>query len=288
MQPNIPYIERYQDQYEMLRLIEPSTNSSVTLCPERGGIVISHIAHGQELLYLDKETLYDPKANIRGGIPVLFPISGQLTDGVYTWEGQAYSMKNHGVARTSAWEVLRIEEKDGASVTLSLKSTPATLEAFPFGFELEFTYLLKGGALHIEQRYRNHSRSAMPMYPGFHPYFKADRKDIAYDTDATVYHDYKDLQDKPFTGTIDLENRNESVAFLDAQRTRLSFQPSNYTVELSYSESFRYVVLWSVAGKPFVCVEPWMALTGEMNRQESLVMVQPGETLEAELIIRKG
>lgn len=282
-----PYIERYRDQYEMIRLHEPSTHSSVTICPERGGIVISHIAHGQELLYLDKETFYAPEANIRGGIPVLFPISGQLVDQSYTWEGQVYRMKNHGVARTSAWEVLKVEEKQDVSVTLTLKSNPATLEAFPFEFELIFTYRLKAGALHIEQSYRNHGNTAMPMYPGFHPYFKTEHKALVYETDATLYHDYNDHQDKPFTGSIDLEDKIESVVFLDAKRTSLSFQPSDYTIELSYSSAFRYVVLWSVAGKPFVCVEPWMALTGELNRQDSLVMVAPGETMEAELVIRK-
>ncbi|MNP80317.1 hypothetical protein D3C76_1783800 [compost metagenome] len=50
---------------------------------------------------------------------------------------------------------------------------------------------------------------------------------------------------------------------------------------LEYSEAFRYVVIWTAAGKDFVCVEPWMALNGELNRGSDLVWVKPGEVLEA-------
>lgn len=278
-------IRLYQDAYDMIQLNEATTGSSVTLCPARGGIVTSHVVRGRELLYLDKHTFLDPNANIRGGIPVLFPISGQLQNGEYVWNGRTYQMRNHGVARTEPWEVLRTGDAGTASVTLGLTSSPATLASYPFAFELEFTYLLKDGSLHILQKYRNLSREAMPMYPGFHPYFIADRKAIAYATDAARIHDYNDHQDKPYKGSVDLGGLVESVAFLDAREAAIAFRPTDRTIRLRYSDAFKYIILWSVEGKPFVCVEPWMALTGELNRRQELVMVEPGETFEAELAI---
>ncbi|WP_353057702.1 aldose epimerase [Paenibacillus pasadenensis] len=278
-----------KEQYQMVELSEASTRSSVLLCPERGGIALQCRLNGYELFYLDEATFLDPSANIRGGNPILFPISGPVEDGEYEWDGRTYRMKQHGVARTEAWEIADTSESNGASVTLRLRSNERTLEAFPFQFELLFTYTLKNGALTIDQEYRNLSDRNMPMYPGFHPYFATNRKNIPYGTDATTYLDYNDHAEKPFHGALDLDGMPESAALLNAVKPEISFPlDSGITVMLSYSDSFKYVVLWSVEGKPFVCVEPWMALGGELNlnRQAELVLVPAGETVPAQLTIQ--
>ncbi|WP_199620434.1 aldose epimerase family protein [Paenibacillus alkalitolerans] len=279
-------VTTYTDNYMIYELAEEHTSSRVCICPERGGIVTSHIAGGKELLYMDKQTFYDPQANIRGGIPVLFPICGQLADGSYEWQGRKYSMKNHGVARISPWEAIGTKQHGEASVTLKLGSDEASREQFPFDFELVFTYTLKNSALHILQEYRNLSDTDMPMYAGFHPYFAADSKNISYETDARLYYDYNDNEQKPFTGSLDLSEMVESAALLGAENREISFRPSSdRVIRMKYSEHFKYVVLWSVPGKPFVCVEPWMALTSELNRKQELVLVKPNETLRAELSV---
>ncbi|SDT00547.1 Galactose mutarotase [Paenibacillaceae bacterium GAS479] len=277
----------FKETYGMVELVEASTRSSVLLCPERGGIALQCRLNGYELFYLDESTFLDPTANIRGGNPVLFPISGPLENGEYEWEGNRYRMNQHGVARTEAWEIVDTAEKDSASVTLRLRSNERTLEAFPFQFELLFTYTLKDGQLTIDQEYRNLGDRDMPMYPGFHPYFATTRKNIAYGTDASRMLDYNDHAEKPFEGNLDLNNMKESAALLDARKPEISFQlDSGITVTLAYSEAFKYIVLWSVEGKPFVCVEPWMALAGELNRREELVIVPAGEMVPAQLSIR--
>ncbi|QJC54517.1 aldose epimerase [Paenibacillus albicereus] len=271
----------------MVELSEASTRSRVLLCPERGGIALACRLNGYELFYLDEATFLDPSANIRGGNPVLFPISGPVAGGEYEWEGKRYAMKQHGVARTEAWRIADTSEDGVASVTLSLSSSERTREAFPFDFELRFTYELKEGRLSIRQQYRNLSDRAMPMYPGFHPYFATSAKDLPYATDAKRYLDYNDGQVKPYEGRLDLGPMQESAALLDASRPEISFPlDSGITVTMAYSEAFKYVVLWSVPGKPFVCVEPWMALPGELERREELVQVPPGGETEAFLTLR--
>lgn len=269
------------DRYTIIELLDRGTDSCVRICPERGGIVIGAKLHGRELLYLDKETFYDPEANIRGGIPVLFPICGQLRQGEYEWNGRTYKMRNHGVARNHPWTVTEESASEtGAAVTLTLQSSPETLESFPFDFELRFTYRLSDGVLSIEQAYRNLSDEIMPMVAGFHPYFATADKNLPYDTDAKRYKDYNDGSIRAFEGTIDLSEMKESAALLDSDRPEISFPLSEEAaVRLTYSEPFRYVVLWSVEGKPFVCVEPWTALNEALNDKQGLLNVQPGETL---------
>lgn len=276
-----------QDVYTLYTLKEPGTDSSVTVCPERGGIAISCQLKGEELFYLDRESFNDPEANIRGGNPVLFPICGQLEEGVYELDGATYTMRNHGVARNRAWEVVSTSEEGEASVTLRLQSGEGTREQFPFEFELLFTYALVDGKLHIRQSYRNLSDTAMPFYAGFHPYFKTTSKALVYDTDATRYLDYNDNEVKPLRGAVDLGGLKESVALLDADKREIAFPGPGGTgrVQMSYSDVFKYVVLWQVNDKPFVCVEPWMALNAEFNRKDELFMLPAGETLKAQLSI---
>ena len=55
---------------------------------------------------------------------------------------------------------------------------------------------------------------------------------------------------------------------------------------MEYSRHFRYVVIWTVPGAEFICVEPWMGLTGELNRGGDLMWIEPGDTLAAKLVIR--
>lgn len=285
---NYHITKQLENGFTLYELTESSTSSSVRICPERGAIAISLVLNGKELFYLDKATFLDREANIRGGNPILFPICGQLTDAQYEWNGTIYPMKNHGVARVKPWEVTASSSEDQASLTLSLRSDAETLAAYPFAFELEFTYILKGGKLRLEQHYRNHSDSAMPVYAGFHPYFATTNKALSYETDATRFLDYNDMETKPIAGAIDLAGKVESLTLLDAHAREIAFPLDASThVRMAYSDVFKYVVLWSVEGKPFVCVEPWMAKTHELNRKEELPLIEPGATLEAWLEISR-
>ncbi len=281
-------VNSYEDIYTIYALTEQSTDSRILVCPERGGIVTSCTLHGQELFYLDKATFENRTANIRGGNPILFPICGQLENQRYEWNGATYPMANHGVARTAVWEVVDTKTEGEASITLRLASNEETLKSYPFAFELIFTYALKDGELHTRQQYVNKGADeAMPFYAGFHPYFAIDSdKRIAYDTDADRYLDYNDNQIKPFEGVFDLEGLVESVCLLGAEKRHIAFPVAGGTrVRMSYDDIFAFVMLWSVQDRPFICVEPWMGMTGELNRQENLIMLEPGKTLHASLTI---
>lgn len=276
-------IDTYEKQgLTMYHLSDQEAGSWMTVCPERGGMVTAFGAGGEEQLYLNEETLYDSAKNVRGGIPVLFPISGQLEEGRYQWEGETFNMPNHGVARINQWEVLNDEaEEKKASISLRLTSSEDTKKVFPFDFELVFTYVIAGNQLTIHQTYQNLSGEPLPMYPGFHPYFKAGTKKISVETDATQYLDYNDEEVKKFNGSIDLEGLKESVALLDAENRSMTFQFGNpSSVEMETGPEFAYTVLWTEAGKEFVCIEPWMAKNAELNRQEELQMIPANEKLD--------
>jgi len=276
-------VKQYMDKnYTIYELSDSTTSSWVKVAPERGGIIIGFGVNGEELLFLNKETFFDSAANVRGGIPILFPISGQLTNGEYEWNGQIYHMNNHGLARNYPWTVIKTSTVDSASITLSLTSSPETKKSYPFEFEVIFTYVLKENKLSIHQEYINKSADEMPFYAGFHPYFKTTHKNLVYETDAKTYLDYNDFETKQVSDGLNLTGKKESFALLDAVKKEIAFELPDRQKKLliTYGEEFKPVYLWTEEGQDFVCVEPWMANTNELNRKEELVILKPGEHLK--------
>jgi len=151
----------------------------------------------------------------------------------------------------------------------------------PFEFELHFTYTLDDESLTIDQQYINLSDAPMPMYAGFHPYFRVKNKVVSLETDATTYLDYNDMETKPICSSSDLSCK-ESLVLLGGKQNRVRFALKDIgrDVTMTYDAPFRYIVLWSEAEKPFICVEPWMAMTNAFN-----VLVGPGETLTTRIRI---
>src|SRR5262249_12408656 len=154
-----------------LTLTDASTPSAAVLAPARGGMVIGLSVAGRDLLYLDRATLEDPRANVRGGVPVLFPSPGKLAGDAWAWGRARGAMKQHGFARNLPWEVAATGTDDGAWATLVLRSSDVTRAQYPWDFVAEYTYRLRGRALAIEMRFENRSASPMPFGAGFHPYF---------------------------------------------------------------------------------------------------------------------
>ncbi len=276
-------VKSWNNQFEFYELRESQSGSWFRVCPWRGGIVTSFAPGGREMLYLDEETLFDESTNVRGGIPVLWPICGQLPNGEYEWDHTMYKMANHGLARRFPWTVVGVETEGSASITLAFESSERTRREFPFDFRLEFRYELQDAKLTIHQTYSNLSNRPLPMHAGLHPYFLSKDKDLSYASDATRLFDYNTLTETEFSGNVELSGKVESLALLDSKRPEVSFEVSDDAgkrrIGIQYGKEFRYVVLWSVDGKPFVCVEPWMAKNASLISREGLVMVPGGESI---------
>src|SRR5258708_2033571 len=90
---------------------------------------------GEDVLFLDEATLADATKNVRGGVPILFPIAGKLAPD--TLPGATVPLKQHGFARNLSWSVV---EAARDRVTLGLDADDATRAAFPHDFALRYTY----------------------------------------------------------------------------------------------------------------------------------------------------
>jgi galactose mutarotase-like enzyme len=264
-------------------LTDSSSNSSVEVAPDRGGVIIRWQHQGQDFLYMDWERFADPALSVRGGIPILFPICGNLPNNTYELEGQTYELKQHGFARELPWRVIDRNTDDAASLTLRLTSSPETLACYPFEFELTFTYRLQGNTLTLLQRYTNGSSRTMPFSTGFHPYFPAsDKTQLQFDIPASVAVEKGTEIMHPFANQFDFEQPEIDWAFLSVARSQSTVTDAHHKTKLTlnYDSDFSTLVFWTVAGKDFYCLEPWSAPRNAMNTGDRLLHLAPGDSRE--------
>ncbi|HKQ69313.1 MAG TPA: galactose mutarotase [Polyangiaceae bacterium] len=273
---------------ENLELRDSEANSVAKLAPSRGGMLTRLAVRGRHLLFLDEKSLRDPNANVRGGNPVLFPAPGKLANDTWTRGPHRGSMKQHGFARSLPWEVAATSEEGAASATLLLRSNDATLAAYPWRFEARYTYTLRGRSLTIEQRFENSSDEPMPFAAGFHPYFhvpQADKAATRVETKATRAFDNVAKKDIVLRG-IDLTQKEVDLHLYDHESSMATLSTPRGSVTLQGSEPFSRWVIWTVAGKDFVCLEPWTAAGDALNTGEHLLTLEPGSTMTLSVEIR--
>jgi galactose mutarotase-like enzyme len=272
---------------ELLKLSDDRAHSEVVIAPRRGALVTSFVVAGRELLYLDQATLSDPQKNVRGGIPVLFPSPGKLEADTWHREGRTGRLKQHGFARNLAWSVGEVHaDERGADVTLALDSNAATLAQYPWEFHAELTFSLHGARLGIRSRIENTSRARLPFALGYHPYFAvADKARVSIDARATRAFDNVKKQMVEFEG-FELTASEVDLLLLDhpGAESALHF-PDGSRIQLRGSPDFTIWVVWTLAGKDFVCLEPWTAPGGALNSGERLLELEPGAAHESSLVL---
>ncbi|MDY6780973.1 MAG: aldose epimerase [Cyanobacteriota bacterium] len=273
-----------QDPYPSYILSDKENQSRLEVVPERGGIITKWRIQGQDILYLDAERFADRSLSVRGGIPILFPICGNLPDNTYTHQGKQYTLKQHGFARDLPWEVAERITEGCAGLTLVLDSTEKTRAVYPFDFQLEMTYQLKGNTLTLHQTCTNRSGSAMPFSLGLHPYFwSGDKNRLEFEIPATQLHDQLTKESRPFDGTFDFEQDEIDAALspVTSNTTAICDRRRHLKISLHYSDLYSTLVFWTIKGKNYVCLEPWSAPRNALNTGENLTHLEPGESCEA-------
>jgi len=259
----------------------------VLIAPERGAIVTSFTVGGRELLYMDAATLADRTKNVRGGIPILFPFPGKLHDDTWRRDGREGVMAQHGFARQLPWTVAAQTAPN--EVSLSLESTAATLQQYPWPFHATLTYTLTGANLRCVLRVKNVGDATLRYALGFHPYFNVqDKSQVSIGTLARNAYNNVRKQMEGFTG-FDFGLPEVDVHLLDHKSdvAVLSLNHSSYIL-MRASNDFGVWVVWSLGGKDFVCLEPWTAPGNALNTGERLIALAPGATHESWMEIAYG
>lgn len=162
-----------------------------------GATITSFVSNGEEILFVSKNSLFDNKKAIRGGIPVVFPNFGPWSLG-----------PQHGFARTKRWAIKKAQEttSNSSSLTLMLTDDEETRKAWNFKFELEYVLILTETSLTTNLVIHNKDEKQFDFTSLLHTYLKLDNVCNAKVTDLAG----SEYIDKVNNGVI-LKETNESV-----------------------------------------------------------------------------
>jgi len=231
-------------------------NNYIKFCPERGGIITNWVSDGEEILYFDEKRFMDKTKSIRGGIPILFPICGNLNTSSSVF-GKDYSqLMQHGFARDLQWQYLFNE--NGKSLRLFLSENKKTKKCFPFDFELIIEVTLKINCLEFEITIHNKTDISMPINFGLHPYFNvSDFKNLEF---IGYPLNCQNQEKNIISNTLDeLKNINLGVDLLMYTSGKSTFRDNSFKrqVTLNHPYPFDLGVIWSDPPRRMICIEPW-------------------------------
>jgi galactose mutarotase-like enzyme len=262
-------------------------------------------AEGAELIRLQDEQGRDWLWNgdpvfWTGRSPLLFPIVGRVKDDRIRVDGLEYELPRHGFARTSRFQ---IEEANQSQCRLRLCSSEATLQRYPFPFQLDVNYAVEGATLSITAAVANTGSSRMPVSFGFHPAF---RWPLPYDAPREA-HEIRFEQEetaptrRPLEGLIKRETEPTPVQGRTLALRDDLFKADALVLDRLRSRSVEYgahggaslrvefpdmphLGVWTKPGAGFICIEPWQGhadpqdFAGDFSDKPGIVSIQPGET----------
>lgn len=246
------------------------------------------------------------KEHWAGQAPVCFPIVGVLPNNEGTAFGKPCSMKRHGVARITPFEV---EEQHKNSITFVQRSNDETRKAFPFDYELKIKYTVVGSTVTNEYIITNIGKDKIPFVIGGHPAFNCPL------TADEVFEDYKVVFDKKMTkkvlrpnhetGLVDVNERFEALDDCDTLPMRHDLFEENDAMIFDNIESkcatligkagkgikiefqdMANLLVWSACNEAnFVALEPWTGIsncsdeTSEIEKKRGMTILEPDETI---------
>lgn len=255
-----------------IETIEGPNNGEVSYCPKRGEIITSIKLGGKEIIYLDDETFKNVNVNVKGGIPILFPNAGPITE-----NPKFPNLAQHGFARNSEW---KSEKRENGFIGTFL-SNEETKKMYPYDFRLSVLgNFEEDGSFTFKQEVENKEENKeLPLSMGLHPYFKVpnnEKNNIKFNFEGGKFIEEQ----------IDIWANGKAVSIdnpkvKDPNATMEVIIPSLGSLIIDASIEYQKIWVWSMSGKDFVCVEPVMRnKDGLINDPEK---IKPIKTFSAKV-----
>ncbi len=286
-----------------MNIYEINKESSSLKVSSLGAELISFKNNGFEYIWQGDERYW------KGQNPILFPNLCSLKDDTAEFEGKVINLPKHGFARRSEFELVSSDE---ASVTLSLKSNPETLQKYPFEFEFLVTHTLDCAGFTTTYTVINTGASSMIFQLGAHTGFNIPISgyDADFNQHRLVFEKCENAVNyKAPTGGLIVNPEGSCDVLCASDTLSLSYDkfdndavilaglksktvsllaPSGRGVKMDISD-FSALGIWTPAGKeaPFVCLEPWNGLpafyneSGKFDEKPFVKILAPGESYTA-------
>ena len=262
--------------------------------------ISSHGAEIHSVKTLDgTEFMWEGNTDIWGKhAPVLFPICGRLKDGKYTYQGNVYEMTGHGFVMDLDFDVKSVTEN---TAIFSVTSNEETKKCYPFDFEFNVGFELKGKTLEVNYKTINLSESE-PMYfsCGSHEGFACPEGVEEY---TVVFDKEVNLNPHPVCGGIveeytvplaknvkELPLKDDffeidALVFDNLGINKICLEHNNSTKKITVEfPEHNYLLLWTKYKAPYICIEPWAGFPdtpesdGVFENKEGINKLEPSES----------
>ena len=230
-------------------------NNFINFCPSRGGIITGWVFNNHQILYFDQKRFLDKSKSIRGGIPILFPICGNL-ENKSLFGDNFLDLMQHGFARDQEWNYGLNQSKNILCLTLS--DNEITRKYYPYLFELKIEITLSFEILIFNIEILNKSNTIMPLNFGLHPYFNisnfnniqfVDYSKCCLNQKNNNLVKTENLLRNSFKGIDLLMYSSGKTSFIDDGLKR--------KITLTHPSPFDISVIWSDPPRKMLCMEPW-------------------------------
>lgn len=249
--------------------------NSVTIENEHIKAVIS--TKGAEPVSLKKdgvEQLWCGDPSVWGAqAPILFPICGGLKDEKFLFGGKEYFLEKHGFANKS---IFSIENADADRAVFLLKADENSKKKYPFDFEFRAEYSLLENGINVEYSVTNTGAYDMYFSVGAHEGYACpegiEEYSIVFDKTEDLLSNivengllsHKTICIDKNTNRLPLKKEyfaEDALVFcgLKSRRLWLEKNSGERRIEVSFDGS-DYLLLWTIPGANFICIEPWSGL----------------------------
>ena len=298
----------------MSLVLNHTSGSTATIIPHRGGLLsnlqlMSRSGATASVIWLPQDFNEQESGWPGGGMPLLFPFAGRLfhngTPLYYRFAERTWRMPLHGFAYAQPWQVTAASAEEA---TLTLESSLASRELYPFDFRVQVRYELSSSTLKAELTVTNlggliSQYQRMPFALGWHPYLRqpigqggsliASEDQISLKVEAasqtrvtpqgaagrtSAFPEPGDplapTLKHPYWHNLILGDHRSPFAQIKDASSRLA-------IEVAWSEDFQYLVLWTRPNaegqREFHCIEPWMGLPDALSNNAGLCWLEPNE-----------
>ena len=253
----------------------------LSLCLKKGAELTNLIYKGEEFMWEANPTFWGKTS------PILFPFIGGSINDQFMYEGNTYQAHKHGFARDYNFELA--EQRDDF-LSFVLKSSPKTMQYYPFDFELFMNYKIKSDGLVFNYQVVNVSDKEMYFCLGGHPAFAMPVNDDISISDYYVAFEEEESSESFVVDGVLLQT--DKIPALDGKTlnlTPLTFEKDAYvfddlkstsvtlkcrkntrSVKVDF-ENFPYLALWNKANAPYLCIEPWCGVNDFVHSSGNLV-----------------
>jgi glucose-6-phosphate 1-epimerase len=253
----------------------------------------AHVTHFQPkgaspVLFMSKESLFQPGKAIRGGVPVILPWFGAKADDP--------KAPQHGFARAQPWALQEIDAGGGGDVTVTFALGPGeTSQKFwPHDFEAVFTVTV-GAALTMALDVRNTGRAPFTFEEALHTYLAvADvrRCQLTGLEGRTFIDKVNRFQRKAQQGPMVITGETDRVYLNTPDRVTVNDPAGGRRLEVDKTGSQSTIVWnpWTEKAKAMADFGddewPAMVCVETANAVDNAVTLQPGATHTMTAVVR--